>query len=62
MTKEEKDAIQELANYLQVTALLSTRLRRELWESAQCAVGLEAATDKAVRTLKRLQPAPKKWR
>jgi hypothetical protein len=62
MTKEEKNAIQEIANSLQVVALLSTKLRRDLWESPQVAVGLEAAADKAVRTLRRLQPTGKKNR
>jgi len=48
--------IDQLANSLQTVALLSTQLRRELGESAQRAIDLEAAADQAVRTIKRLQP------
>jgi hypothetical protein len=51
-----KTAINQLANSLQTVALLSTQLRRDLGESAQRAVELEAAADEAVRVLKRLQP------
>ena len=54
-----KDTIDQLANSLQTVALLSTRLRRELGENAQHAVELEAAADKAVRAIKRLQPPDK---
>ena len=52
-----KAKIDELANSLQTVALLSTRLRRQLGESAQEAVTLEAAADRAVRAIKRLQPS-----
>lgn len=51
-----KDAIDQIANSLQAVTLLSTQLRRDLGESAQRAVKLEAAADRAVRVLKRLQP------
>jgi len=51
-----KDTIDQLANSLQTVTLLSTRLRRDLGESAQQAIDLEAAADKAVRAFKRLQP------
>lgn len=54
-----KDVIDQLANSLQTVTLLSTKLRRELGESAQQATELEAAADKAVRVIKQLQP-PKK--
>ena len=50
-----KATIDELANSLQTVALLSTQLRRQLGESAQEAVTLEAAADRAVRAIKRLQ-------
>jgi hypothetical protein len=45
-----------LANSLQTITLLATKLRRQLAESAQDAIELEAATDKAVRTIRRLRP------
>lgn len=57
MSDDLKDTIDQLANSLQTVTLLSTRLRRELGESAQQAVDLEAAADKAVRVMKRLQPS-----
>jgi ABC-type transporter Mla subunit MlaD len=57
MSDDLKKAIDQLANSLQDVTLLSTRLRRELSESAQRAVELEAAADQAVRTIKRLQPS-----
>ena len=60
MSDDMKDTIDQLANSLQTVTLLSTRLRRELGESAQQAVDLEAAADKAVRAIKRLQPPDKK--
>ena len=56
MSDDMKDTIDELANSLQTVTLLSTRLRRELGESAQQAVDLEVAADKAVLAIKRLQP------
>ena len=56
MSDDLKDTIDQLANSLQTIALVSTRLRRQLGESAQEAIDLEAAVDKAVRAIKRLQP------
>ena len=56
MNNDIKEAIEQLANSLQAVTLLSTRLRRQLGESAQEAVELEAAADKAVRAIKRLKP------
>ena len=53
-----RETIEQLANSLQAIALLSTRLRRQLGESAQDAVNLEAAADRAVRAIRRLQPPP----
>ena len=57
MNDDVKDTIDQLANSLQTVTLLSTKLRRELGESAQQAVDLEAAAGKAVRAIKRLQPS-----
>ena len=57
MADDIKDTIEQLANSLQTVTLLSTRLRRQLGESAQEAVELEAAADKAVRAIKRLKPS-----
>lgn len=62
MNDELKATIDQLANSLQTVTLLSTRLRRELAESSQQAIELEAAADKAVRAVKRLQPRDKKNR
>jgi hypothetical protein len=56
MNNDIKETIEQLANSLQTVTLLSTRLRRQLGESAQEAVELEAAADKAVRAIKRLKP------
>ena len=56
MPDDLKGAIDQIANSLQTVTLLSTQLRRDLGESAQRAVELEAAADQAVRILKRLQP------
>lgn len=58
MSDDLKDAIDQLANSLQTIALVSTRLRRQLGESAQEAIDLETAADRAVRAIKRLQPPP----
>jgi uncharacterized protein Yka (UPF0111/DUF47 family) len=55
MSDAIKETIEELANSLQAVALLSTKLRRQLGESAQEALELEAAADRAVRTIRRLQ-------
>ena len=60
MNDDLKDTIDQLANSLQTVTLLSTRLRRDLGESSQQAVDLEAAADHAVRVIKRLQPPDKK--
>ena len=60
MNDDIKSTIDQLANSLQTITLLSTQLRRELGESAQQAVDLEAAADKAVQVIKRLQPPDKK--
>jgi hypothetical protein len=60
MNDEIKDTIEQLANSLQTITLLSTRLRRQLGESAQEAVDLEAAADKAVRAINRLKPPDEK--
>ena len=56
MPDDLKMAIEQIANSLQMVTLLSTQLRRDLGDSAQRAVELEAAADKAVRAIKRLQP------
>ena len=56
MPDDLRSTIDQLANSLQAIALISTRLRRQLGESAQDALDLEAAADKAVRAIKRLQP------
>jgi hypothetical protein len=48
-----KDTIDQLANSLQTITLISTRLRRELEESAQQPIDLEAAADKAVHVILR---------
>jgi hypothetical protein len=60
MNDNEKAAIDEIANALQVINLLSTRLRQDLGESAQHAIDLEGATARAVRAMRRLQPDDKK--
>ena len=60
MNDNIKDTIDQLANSLQIVTLLSTRLRRDLGESAQQAVDLEAAADKAVRVITRLKPPDEK--
>ena len=56
MPDDLKAAIDQIANSLQTVTLLSTQLRRDLGDSAQRAIELEAAADKAVRAIKRLQP------
>ena len=58
MADNIKETIDQLANSLQTVTLLSTRLRQQLGESSQQAIELEAAADKAVRVMKRLQPPP----
>ena len=62
MEDNEKAAIDEIANALQVINLLSKRLRQHLGESAQQAVDWEGATARAVRAMKRLLPEDKKKR
>jgi hypothetical protein len=62
MNDDVKAAIDEIANALQVISLLSTRLRRDLGESAQHAIDLEGTTARAVRAMKRLQPDESKNR
>ena len=54
-----KKTIDELANSLQTVTLLSTRLRRQLAESAQEALELEAAAERAARAIRRLKPREK---
>ena len=56
MNDEFKETIDQLANSLQAVTLLATRLRRDLSESSQQAIDLEAAAHKAIRAVKRLQP------
>ena len=56
MPDDQKATIDQLANSLQTVTLLSTQLRRDLGESAQRAIELEAAADQMVRTIKRMQP------
>jgi hypothetical protein len=56
MTGAMKKTIDELANSLQTVTLLATKLRRQLAESAQEAIDLEAAADKAVRAIRQLRP------
>ena len=56
MADDIKETIDQLANSLQTVTLLSTRLRQQLGESSQQAIELEAAANKAVRVMKRLQP------
>jgi hypothetical protein len=60
MNDDIKEMIDQLATSLQTVTLLSTRLRQQLGESAQEAVDLEAAADKAVRAINRLKPADEK--
>lgn len=56
MTANIRKTIDELANSLQTVTLLATKLRRQLAESAQDAIELESAADKAVRTIRLLRP------
>ena len=56
MADDIKETIDQLANSLQTVTLLSTHLRQQLGESSQHAIELEAAADKAVQVMKRLQP------
>jgi hypothetical protein len=52
---DEKATVEKLNDALQVVALLSAHLRRQLSESAQDAVDLEAATWRATTAVRRLQ-------
>lgn len=56
MNNDLHATIERLANALQTVALLARQLRRQLGESAQDAIALEAAADKAVRAIRGLQP------
>jgi len=53
------EALADVANALQTAAPLAMSLRRDLGERAQDAVNLEAAIDRAVRAVKRVQPGEK---
>jgi hypothetical protein len=50
-----REALDAVANALQPATLLVTRLRRDLGEQAQLAIELEAAIDRAVRALRKVQ-------
>jgi ABC-type transporter Mla subunit MlaD len=60
MTPDERAqfdaAVSELANAAQVVAGLSTQLRQVLGTASEDALQLEAAADRIVRVLRRLQP------
>jgi hypothetical protein len=51
-----REAISDLANALQAAGPLAAHLRRDLGATAQDAVTLEAAIDRAIRAAKKLQP------
>ena len=51
-----RQVLDDIANALQPALLLATKLRRELGDSAEDAVLLEGALDRAARALSRLQP------
>ncbi len=51
-----QQVLSDLANALQTAAPLATRLRQNLGETAQDAATLEAAVDRAVRAVKRVEP------
>jgi hypothetical protein len=58
MTDDEfSETVSELTNALQVVAVLATKLRRDTSTSADDTVTLEAATDRAVKAVRRLQTA-----
>lgn len=57
MTRDQRRAIDELANALQTAAPLSTELRQNLGGASEVALHLEAAIDRAVRAIRKLQPA-----
>ena len=56
MTKDEREAIDQMANALQAAAPLATTLRRELAQQAEMSLALEAAIDRAARALRRMRP------
>jgi len=56
MDAGERRLLEELVDALQVVAPLATRLRRSLGEQVEDAVAMEAAADRAVGILRRLQP------
>jgi hypothetical protein len=60
MTPDERAqfeaAVSELTNAAQVVAGLSTQLRQVLGTASEDALRLEAAADRIVRVLRRLQP------
>jgi len=62
MDEDVEAVIDEIANSLQVIKLLSTRSPQDLGVSAQQALELEGATDRAVRAITRLQPKNRKKR
>ena len=53
--KNFKATVSELANALQVVTVLSTKLRRDLHDSVQQSVDMEAAADRAVRAVRQLK-------
>ena len=55
LDQAEKATVEKLNDALQVVALLSTQLRRQLSESAQDAVDLEAATWRATASIGQLR-------
>lgn len=52
-------ALDDTANALQAAALLSTELRQKVGIANVVSIELEAAVDRAVRAMKRLQPTAK---
>ena len=56
MNETERKTIEMLNDALQVVAVLSSKLRRELTESAQEAVDLEAASWRATTAVRGLRP------
>ena len=59
MPDDIRETIDRLANALQTVSLLATRLKQQLEESAQDAVHLEAAAEKAVSAMSGLRPDPR---
>jgi len=55
MDQAEKVTVEKLNDALQVVALLSATLRKQLTESAQDAVNLEAATWRATASIGQLR-------